>query len=245
MGKWEAVSVPSAEPRSLGDAAYQQLRSDIVTCQLAPGQRVTERSLAESTGFGISPLRDALTRLDHEGLVRTLPRKGYQVTPLTLKSVDDLFTLWRIVAPEIARLGVRDATSEQHRQLIGTFGEMAQLNQAAGAGEHDAQLRMVDLAGKAFGILAAATQNDYLMTIYRRLQNDMARIWVLSAQAETPMPTLGVDQQWVQIIERRDGDAAAVTVRAALADVHSHALRIFSRWPSVAASEITPLPGTT
>jgi DNA-binding GntR family transcriptional regulator len=216
-----------------------------VTCRLAPGQRVTERSLAESTGFGISPLRDALTRLDHEGLVRTLPRKGYQVTPLTLKSVDDLFTLWRIVAPEIARLGVRDATTEQHRQLIDTFGELAQSNETAGARDHDAQLRVVELAGEAFGILAAATQNEYLMTIYRRLQNDMARIWVLSAQAEMRMPNLGVDQQWVEMIERRDGDAAAATVRTALAEVHSHVLRIFSRWPSVAASEITPLPATT
>jgi DNA-binding GntR family transcriptional regulator len=236
------VSVPSAEPRSLGDAAYQQLRADILSCRRPPGQRVTERSLAESTGFGISPIRDALTRLDHEGLVRTLPRKGYQVTPLTLKSVDDLFTLWRIVAPEIARLGVRDATAEQHRQLIDTFRELSRLRNPAGTGEHNVQLRMVELAGHAFGALAAATQNDYLITIYRRLQNDMARIWVLMAQADTPMPDLGVDEQWVRMVERRDGAAAAATVRTSLAEVHNHALRIFSRWPSVAASEITPLP---
>jgi len=226
------VSVSTTEPRSLGEAAYQHLRAEIVSCRLAPGQRLTERALADSTGFGISPVRDALTRLDHEGLVRTLPRKGYQVTPLTLKSVDDLFTLWRIVAPEIVRLGLRDATADQHRRLVGTFTELA--------GETNAS-RMLELADDAFGTLAEATQNDYLLTIYRRLENDMARVMALTAQADTPVPSLDVNESWVRLIERRDGEAAAEAVRTAVADIHSRALRIFSRWPSVAASEITPL----
>ena len=228
------------ETQSLGDAAYQRLWADIVSCRLAPGQRLTERSLAESTGFGISPIRDALTRLDHEGLVRTLPRKGYQVTPLTLKSVDDLFTLWRIVAPEIMRLGIKDATAAQLRQVIGILGQMAD-PQGPDAGAGDTQQRLVRLADQVFTVLAAATQNDYLITICRRLQNDTARIWVLIAQGGVEVPYLRVDQEWIRMIERRDGDAAAETVAASLAEVHRQALRIFSRWPSVAASEITPL----
>ncbi|WP_216896765.1 GntR family transcriptional regulator [Nocardia alni] len=232
------MSVPSAEPRSLGDAAYQRLRSDIVSCRLEPGARLTERALAETTGFGISPIRDALTRLDQEGLVRTLPRKGYQVTPLTLKSVDDLFTLWRIVGPEIARLGVRDATAEQHRQLIDTFEELAELRHTR---DDDSRPRAVQAAETAFGVLANATQNDYLISIVGRMQTDMARIWALTAQSTSPIPDLGVDREWVSMVERRDGDAAAATVRKSLAEVHGHALRIFSRWPSVAASEITPI----
>ncbi|MCP2256149.1 DNA-binding transcriptional regulator, GntR family [Prauserella aidingensis] len=236
------MTLPSTEPRSLGDAAYQQLRADIVSCRLAPGQRLTERALAETTEFGISPIRDALTRLNHDGLVRTLPRKGYQVTPLTLKSVDDLFTLWQIVAPEIARLGIRDATAEQHQRLMDAFGRMAELTAQAGSREPETQLNLIEIADIAFGTLAAATQNDYLLSIFRRLQSDMARIWVLLTQADIRMPDLGVDQRWTQAIERRDGDAAAETVRAALAEAHGNALRIFSRWPSVAASEITPLP---
>ncbi|MGD6749733.1 GntR family transcriptional regulator [Streptomyces sp. BH105] len=235
------MSVPATEPRSLSDAAYQRLRSDIVSCRLVPGARLTERALAESTGFGLSPIRDALTRLDHEGLVHSLPRKGYQIAPLTLKSIDDLFTLWRIVGPEIARLGLRDATPEEHRQLIGTFQKMAELSRDTTRGEGDTPLRLVELADVAFGTLAAATSNNYLITIHRRLQNDMARIWVLTAQSDAPIPDLGVDHRWVEMIERRDGEAAAETVRASLGEVHASALRIFSRWPSVAASEITPL----
>ncbi len=103
-----------SEPRvSLGEAAYRRVRGDIISCRLAPGQRLTEKQLATDIGLGISPVRDALTRLSHEGLVLTLPRKGYQVAPLTPKSIDDLFVVWEIVGPELVRLGIRQATEEQ------------------------------------------------------------------------------------------------------------------------------------
>jgi DNA-binding GntR family transcriptional regulator len=236
-----SVSLASAEPRSLGDAAYQQLRSDIVSCRLAPGQRLTERALAETTGYGISPVRDALTRLDHEGLVRTLPRKGYQVTPLTLKAIDDLFTLWGIVGPEIARLGIRDATAVQRKQLVEIFKEMRKLGEATDNIEGDNRLRLIELADTAFSALAAATQNDYLITIYQRLQNDMARIGVLIMQGDAPLVALAVDEQLLELVERRDTETIAESVRAMAAEMHSQAIRIFSRWPSVTATEITLL----
>lgn len=63
------------------------------------GTALHRARLALTTGLGVSSIREALTRLDHDGLVRTLPRKGYQVTPLTVKSVDDLFVLWGIIVP--------------------------------------------------------------------------------------------------------------------------------------------------
>src|SRR3954447_11474126 len=136
-----------SEPRiSLGEAAYRRLRGDIIACRLAPGQRLTEKQLAADTGFGLAPIRDALTRLDHEGLVRTLPRKGYQVTPLTLKSVDDLFTLWRIVGPEIVRLGVRDATADQRQRIGAAFTALAGLRDTAPDDPDGGVLRLTELA---------------------------------------------------------------------------------------------------
>jgi DNA-binding GntR family transcriptional regulator len=235
------VSVPSTERISLGEAAYRRLRGDIVSCRLAPGQRLTERSLVESTGYGVSPIRDALTRLDNEGLVRTLPRKGYQVTPLTLKSVDDLFTLWRIVGPEIARLGVRDATPEQRRRAVAAFTAIAELPAGDLDGQSDRWVRLTELADEAFGILAEASDNDYLLGIYRRLQNDMGRVWVIASQAGRALPEIGIDEDWVGVLERRDGDAAAAHVQAFIGEAHTRILHILSRWPSVVSSEITPL----
>jgi DNA-binding GntR family transcriptional regulator len=235
------VSVPSAERVSLGEAAYRQLRADIVSCRLAPGARLTERSLAESTGFGISSIRDALTRLDHDGLVRTLPRKGYQVAPLTLKSVDDLFALWGIVGPEIARLGVRDADPELRRQAIDAFTELTEIQRSPRSGGRDFALRLVDLAAEAFMILATATDNDYLIGIYQRLQSDMARVWALISEADAAMPDLAAGEEWADILTSRDGNRAAAHVEAYILESHRRILRILSRWPSVVASEIVAI----
>jgi DNA-binding FadR family transcriptional regulator len=73
---------------SLTEAVYQRLYADVMFGRLASGQRVTERALAAELGLSAAPVRAALARLDHDGLVTTLPRKGYRITPLTLKSTD-------------------------------------------------------------------------------------------------------------------------------------------------------------
>jgi DNA-binding GntR family transcriptional regulator len=235
------VSVPSPERISFGEAAYRRIRTDIVSCRMAPGERFTERALAEATGFGISPIRDALTRLDHEGLVRTLPRKGYQVTPLTLKSVDDLFTLWRIVGPELARLGVRDADPDQRIRAIAAFKAVSELRQNPPLDSEDLTVQVADKIDEAFAILAEATDNQYLIVIFERLQNEVARIWSIASQADVVLPSQQFDSAWVQFLEQRDGDGAAAHVAAFVSEAHTRLLRILSRWPSIITSEITSL----
>ncbi|MFF5140649.1 GntR family transcriptional regulator [Streptomyces sp. NPDC013157] len=235
------MPVPARQHTSLGEAAYRQLRSDIVSCRLAPGERLTERALADSTGFGVAPIRDALTRLDHEGLVRTLPRKGYQVAPLTLKSVDDLFAIWQIVGPAIARQGVREANSEQRRRAVAVLTAMAELRRPEPTDDRDRVLRMAELDGEFFDILVTATDNDHLIAVSARIRSEMARVWVLVSEADVPLPALVVDEEWIDIVRRGDGEAASARVQAAIAEAHGRILRVLSRWPSVVSSEITSL----
>src|SRR4051812_15077038 len=94
------LALATEEPSS--DAAYRMLRKRILTCELCPGQWFTERRSAVELGLGLSPVRGALTRLVQDGLVQSVPAKGYRVTPLTLKSVKDLFTTWALLIPEMA-----------------------------------------------------------------------------------------------------------------------------------------------
>ena len=102
-----AVPEPAARELSLGERAYNRLLSDIIHGELLPGERVTERALQARLVLGASPIRDALARLDNEGLVLTLPRRGYQICPLTLQSIDDVFVLWRIIGPAMVALAYR------------------------------------------------------------------------------------------------------------------------------------------
>jgi DNA-binding GntR family transcriptional regulator len=220
---------PAAPTRSLGEAAYAQLRADIVSCRLVPGQMLTERRLAAVTEFGISPLREALTRLDSDGLVRTLPRKGYQVTPLTPKRVDDLFVVWTIVGPEIARLGVQNASADQRRRASEALVAVTGIHRLPFRA--DRVVAADEAAHRLFSVLAEASGNAYLIAMFTRLARDIARVWSFIALAE---------QSWGPDDETTTEDLtagpapseAAARTRAYIVAVHARALDALSRMPA-------------
>ena len=215
-----------SEPRmSLGEAAYRRLRDDIIACRLAPGQRLTEKQLKADTGFGLAPLRDALTRLDHEGLIRTLPHKGYQVTPLTPKSIDDLFVVWEINGPELIRLAIRRATDEQIAAAQSAFEELDRLTHEQGGAE--TAVRDIEVVNATFGILTEATGNAYLITLFQRLAGDMGRI-------------RAADRRLVEDVQ--DADEAAAKARRYIEEIHRRVLQVVVRWPSVMTSEVVVSP---
>lgn len=229
-----------ADPLPLAEAAYQRLRDDIIACRLKPGQRITERGQGKQTGFGVSPIRDALTRLDHEGLVRTIPRKGYQVTPLTLKSVDDLFTFWQIIGPEVVKRGVINASDEQLEQILQDFSQI-ESNLPAGQGAPEL-LEVVELGNELFTTLAEASENSYLAATYGRLSGELFRVWTLIADSE--LVTVGelIDvTDWPELIRRRDADRLAQCASEYIQACTDHVGRTLVRWPSVRTSEVVPL----
>ena len=79
--------------RLLRETVYEQLRAEIISCKLAPGTEIREAELAARFDMSKSPVRDALMRLEREGLVITLPRQGYRVAPVSLTDVLDMFHL--------------------------------------------------------------------------------------------------------------------------------------------------------
>ena len=71
-------------------AVYDNIRADILACALAPGARIHENDLAARLEVSKSPVRDALLRLEVEGLIEVLPRKGYRVRPISVADVAEL-----------------------------------------------------------------------------------------------------------------------------------------------------------
>ena len=74
----------------LRDNVYENLRSDILTCRLAPGDDMREQELAERYAVSRQPVREALLRLEREHLVTVQPRQGYRVNPISLADARDL-----------------------------------------------------------------------------------------------------------------------------------------------------------
>lgn len=98
---------------NLADQAYKLLREDIINCVLQPGQQIAQGQLAENYQVGTTPIREALQRLAHEGLVQAVPRSGYVVSHITLSDVREMFELRNVLEGAAVRMACVRASDEQ------------------------------------------------------------------------------------------------------------------------------------
>ena len=101
----------------LTDRAYERIKHDVITCVLAPGTEVSEPQLCLQYRLGKAPVRMALIRLAHDGLVRAIPRRGYRISPVTLKDIQDIFELRLMLEPLAARMAAGKIDTHRARAL--------------------------------------------------------------------------------------------------------------------------------
>ncbi|MCP2256304.1 DNA-binding transcriptional regulator, GntR family [Prauserella aidingensis] len=222
---------PSWSESASTSAEYRTLWNQIRRCELLPGQVITAHQAAAQLNIGLLPARNALVRLAQDGLVQPVPRRGYRVTPLTQKSVDDFFLTWRLIAPEIARRGLLDASHEQVRllhRLLMKFESLPDLP------PQNRSICFVEYAEAMFHVLAVATTNGRLLETYRCMLGEMARIWSLVlADAAGPKALIAAHPGWCAAIGNRDGDRAADVVHCFLDLTHAPARRLARTTESV------------
>src|ERR1700722_7722925 len=224
-----------SRPTSLADEAYAALRDRIVDCRLSPGLRVTEKQLAAELGVGHTPVRQALARLDNDGLVKTLPRRGYQITPLTIESVNELFQVWRILGPAIAELAGRNMTAGNRAQAMEQF--RASLRPARSDGDVSA---VIQGTAELWMRLAEATGNRRLVSMYVRLVDELRRVFTLIYQdpaAGGALNALSDSDEWFVV-----DDPAKIRAHTEqfIDTAHRGVLAILTSWPSVVQAEVVP-----
>lgn len=111
------MNEPAIGSRLLRETVYDVLRADMISCRLPPGIDIREQELAQRFGVSKSPVRDALMRLEREGLVITLPRQGYRVAPVSLPDVQDMFGLREALEHASMERIVRHASEAQLAEL--------------------------------------------------------------------------------------------------------------------------------
>lgn len=88
MAKIVAISQTNL---TLADIAYESLKSKIFELRYMPGEKLSESELSESLGVSRTPLRQALQRLQHEGLIEGQPKVGWIISPLDFNRLDNLY----------------------------------------------------------------------------------------------------------------------------------------------------------
>lgn len=99
------------------ELVYEAIKNDILSRTYRMGERLSPNDLAERFQASKTPIKEALRRLEHEGLVEAIPRVGYFVSHMTLQDVQDLFQLRLILEGASAELAALHITKQELREL--------------------------------------------------------------------------------------------------------------------------------
>jgi DNA-binding GntR family transcriptional regulator len=172
---------------------YGCIRQDIISGTLRQGEIINEGLLAQKYGVSRTPAREALLTLVAEGLLSSLPRAGYMVTPITIRDVQEAFHLREILEMEAVRLAAHQITEAQIETLDAKkMGVPGYLNPAYNRDFHHT--------------IAVASGNQRLARLIDQLLDDMERMLVYDPHINQP-PDPSEHQRIIDAL--RAGNAAA------------------------------------
>ncbi|HET8906397.1 MAG TPA: GntR family transcriptional regulator [Ktedonobacterales bacterium] len=163
----------SAAPVSrkcLSDDAYAQLRDWIIDGTLAPGEALRDEALSEALGMSRTPIRDALQRLENEGLVVTSANRRTSVSPVTLKQARDIYPITaelETFALRLAMSTIDEAALDAMRAANGVLAAALAVGDAGTATQADFEVH---------GGFIACCANDELRTILAELKAKVCRL---------------------------------------------------------------------
>jgi DNA-binding GntR family transcriptional regulator len=105
------------ERQTLADQVYVSIKAAIIEGTLRPGERLRENEIALSLGASRTPVREALSRLEHDGLVTSLKTGGSTVVDLSENDMKDIFGLIRVLETYATRLAAQRITPKQLERL--------------------------------------------------------------------------------------------------------------------------------
>lgn len=108
----------AADGGTVTDRAYQQIEELIVTLELPPGSVLSEQMMSQRFDISRTPIREALKRLEQEGLVTVLPRRGVLVSEINLRKQLQLLEVRREIERLLARLAAKNAKEEERQEFL-------------------------------------------------------------------------------------------------------------------------------
>ena len=155
----------------LRDEVYDYLRGNILHHHFPPGYRFDLKKLEKILGISRTPLKDALHRLESEGLVKIRPRRGTFVTPLDTKSVAESFDVRMMLETAAAPIVLANATDHELAQLEEMNLQMRALLESA---DYQTIIQQyIDIDQALHVQYMSYTRNKQLMRIYNRLNTHL------------------------------------------------------------------------
>lgn len=206
--------------------AYELIRGQITSLELAPGEVINEQALAENLDMGLVPVREALKLLAHENLVVITPRHGLYVADVNVPDLEQLSEMRLALEGLSSRLAAQRATPDDIVVLEALRKEQASAAAETAEPAEDSR-HLFDVDHRFHQAIAQAAHNKYLAEGLERLFGLSQRLWCLA------LPRLGFlssavesHLELVEAIKARDADQAEVLMRNHVGDFYARVRQI-------------------
>lgn len=191
----------------LRDVVFNTLRQAILRGELKPGERLMEIQLANKLGVSRTPIREAIRKLELEGLVLMIPRRGAEVAEITEKSLRDVLEVRGALEELAVKLACQKITDEQIQELRVAEKEF---EMALSSGDVTVY---AEADVKFHDVIYRATDNQRLIQLLFNLREQMYRYRVEYLKREEAHGTLLIEhKKIIEAIASRDMEASVDAV---------------------------------
>jgi GntR family transcriptional regulator, rspAB operon transcriptional repressor len=212
-----------AKPNSLVAKAYEEIKEKIITLYFLPGQYLNEAAISGLLQVGRTPVHQALQRLELEGLVEIMPRKGVVVLPDSISEIIKILESRAAVEAELAKAASGRISDDDGRELLALANATRHLKNGPGIDEFIA-------CDRAFHRkLAEHSGNSVLRDFAQQLHERSIRYWYLHLwQTMDVQATTRQHAAIADAIARHDGERAAAAMREHIDSLKSRLMQIQS-----------------
>ena len=170
-------STPHRNQINLADQAYERIESLLICCQLEPGRFLATHELQAMTGFGRTPVHQALSRLAADTLVHITPRHGVRIAPIDLTRERRLLGLRRDMERFVIRLAIERSGASQRNRMQHIRRQLVEHGSDMSIDQFNALDRLIDQ------LLMAAASEPFIEATLRPLHTLFRRIgWLYHMQ---------------------------------------------------------------
>lgn len=205
----------------LKDKVYDALKSAILTMgvyQAKEESRLDERTLADELGVSRTPVREAITRLEQEGLVKIVPRRGAFVVRKTKKEIVDIIYVWAALESMAARMVTQQASDDEIAQLRKLFVTFTESHQAKAQIDEYSE-RNIDFHQKLISLSGCALLSETAASLFMHMRMIRDKTIKEGDRSERSM----VDHlSIIEALEARDTELAERLVREHTLNLAEH-----------------------
>jgi len=196
--------------------AYQQIRADILTCQRLPGTKLNIAALAAELDVSLGAVREALSMLQSEALVVSEPQRGFSVSPVSLKDLDDITEARMAIETLCLSAAIERGDLTWETQVVAAWHRLSRLSTTHG-GELHLSADWAAAHAEYHACLVSACGNEWLLRMRALLYEQSERYRQMSVPLSHESRDVPAEHQAIfDAVLARDIPAATAALQAHL-----------------------------